>query len=145
MFIGARNINQPHRPWTKWRASSSKGKKPSDTFPRSWTAMNRSGIDDSGSIIPIGGEITACWGPKELGATSSGDTGSPMLADYLFFIGQRIVNIERAFKTVYAYFSRADDMPPRIFVDEPIKSGWNKGERLDLGEMWQILEKYNGT
>jgi len=46
-----------------------------------------------------------------------------MSADDLFLIGQRIVNVEKAFNTIHRGFSRADDMPPKIFVDEPIKSG----------------------
>jgi aldehyde:ferredoxin oxidoreductase len=65
-----------------------------------------------------------------------------MSADDLFLIRQRIVNIEKAFNTIYACFSRADNMPPRIFVDEPFKSGRQNGERLDESKWNEMLDEF---
>ncbi|MBN1536210.1 MAG: aldehyde ferredoxin oxidoreductase family protein [Anaerolineales bacterium] len=81
-------------------------------------------------------------GPKELAAMISEATGSPMSADDLFLIGQRIVNIEKAFNTIHGGFSRADDMPPKIFVDEPIKSGRYRGELLDECKWNEMLDEF---
>jgi aldehyde:ferredoxin oxidoreductase len=81
-------------------------------------------------------------GPEELAAMVSEATGSPMSVDDLFLIGQRIVNVEKAFNTIHRGFSREDDMPPKIFVDEPIKSGQYKGERLDEARWNEMLDEF---
>lgn len=81
-------------------------------------------------------------GPKDLAALYSEATGSPISADDLFLIGQRIVNVEKAFNTIHRGFSRKDDLPPKIFVDESIKSGRYQGERLDESKWNEMLDEF---
>jgi aldehyde:ferredoxin oxidoreductase len=81
-------------------------------------------------------------GPDELAEMTSEATGSTISATDLLLIGQRIVNVEKAFNTIHARFSREDDMPPQIFIDEPIKSGRYKGERLDESKWNEMLDEF---
>jgi aldehyde:ferredoxin oxidoreductase len=81
-------------------------------------------------------------GPKELAAMISEATGEAISSEALLLIGQRIVNVEKAFNTIHRGFSRKDDMPPRIFMDEPIKSGKYKGELLDESKWNGMLDEF---
>lgn len=81
-------------------------------------------------------------GPDDLAAIVSEATGSPVSAADLLHIGQRIVNVEKAFNTIHRNFSREDDMPPQIFIDESIKSGRFKGERLDEVKWNDMLDEF---
>jgi aldehyde:ferredoxin oxidoreductase len=81
-------------------------------------------------------------GPDDLAVMVSEATGSPLTANELLLIGQRIVNVEKAFNTIHRNFSRIDDMPPQIFIDEPIKSGRNKGEHLDESKWNDMLDEF---
>jgi aldehyde:ferredoxin oxidoreductase len=81
-------------------------------------------------------------GPKELAAMVSEATGSSISGDDLLLIGQRIVNVEKAFNTIHGHFSRKDDMPPQIYMDEPIKSGRYRDERLDESRWNEMLDEF---
>jgi aldehyde:ferredoxin oxidoreductase len=84
-------------------------------------------------------------GPDDLAALVSEATGLTVSADELLLIGQRIVNVEKAFNTIHKGFSRKDDMPPKIFIEEPIKSGRFKGERLDESKWNEMLDEFYET
>ena len=57
-------------------------------------------------------------------------------------VGERIHNIEKAFNTLHAEFSRKDDYPPQKFLDERIQSGPRKGEKLSLEKWDEMLDEY---
>jgi len=71
-------------------------------------------------------------------------SGITFTKNNLVTIGERIVNVEKAFNTLHAGFTRKDDYPPERFFNEKIKSGPLKGEALDK-KMWDsMLEQYYG-
>ena len=57
-------------------------------------------------------------------------------------VGERIHNIEKAFNTLHAGFNRQDDYPPKRFMEEPVKSGPMKGERLSREKWDKMLDEY---
>jgi aldehyde:ferredoxin oxidoreductase len=65
-------------------------------------------------------------------------TGMKFTIDELKQIGERIVNLNRAFN-IREGFSRADDMLPRRFLEEPSPEGPSKGQVVELEFM---LEEY---
>ena len=56
-------------------------------------------------------------------------------------IGERIWNLERLFN-VREGMGRADDLPPRRLLEEPIATGPARGERLDRKSYEQMLTEY---
>ena len=69
-------------------------------------------------------------------------SGITFTKNNLVTIGERIVNVEKAFNTLHAGFTRKDDYPPGRFFNEKIKSGPLKGEALDK-KMWDnMLDQY---
>jgi aldehyde:ferredoxin oxidoreductase len=83
-------------------------------------------------------------GPEEMAKLYSAATGKEMNGEELMTMGERIHNIEKAFNVLHAGFSRKDDYPPHRFMEEPIRSGPMKGERL-VREKWdEMLDRYYG-
>jgi len=81
-------------------------------------------------------------GPDDLSRLFSAATGVNLNSDELMLIGQRVHNIEKAFNTLHAGFTRAEDYPPKRFMLEPVKEGPNKGERLDENKWGAMLDEY---
>ncbi|MFC2003478.1 aldehyde ferredoxin oxidoreductase family protein [Chloroflexota bacterium] len=69
-------------------------------------------------------------------------TGVEISADDLMHIGQGISNIEKAFNTLHAGFTRDDDLPPIRFMTEPVKSGPFAGELAHKDKWNQMLDRY---
>jgi aldehyde:ferredoxin oxidoreductase len=72
-------------------------------------------------------------------ATATGDHKS---AGALLDIAEKVINIQKAFNTLHAGFSRQDDYPPRRLVEEPIKSGPYKGTHVDRNKWDGMLDEY---
>lgn len=72
----------------------------------------------------------------------SSASGVPMSKNDLITTGERIINVEKAFNTFHAGFTRKDDCPPDRFFDEPIPSGPLKGERLHRDRWNAMLDRY---
>jgi len=107
-----------------------------------WFERYKAVIDSLGMCY-----FTSYWqnnllGPSEYARLFSKATGKLMSADDLFKIGQQIQNIEKAFNTLHQGFSRKDDFPPERFMNEPIKSGPFKGERLKKYCWERLLDEY---
>ena len=58
--------------------------------------------------------------------------------DFLFTVGARILNIERAFNVREGFGRKDDSLPPR-FLTEPLTSGAAQGHTFELDEM---LDQY---
>jgi aldehyde:ferredoxin oxidoreductase len=54
--------------------------------------------------------------------------------DYLFTVGARILNVERAFNVREGFGRKDDSLPPR-FLTEPLKTGPAQGHTFELDEM----------
>lgn len=80
--------------------------------------------------------------PEDLSELYSAAIGIQVKADELMFIGTRINNIEKAFNTLHAGFARTDDYPPNRFMEESIKSGPLRGEKLEKDKWDKMLDEY---
>jgi aldehyde:ferredoxin oxidoreductase len=72
----------------------------------------------------------------------SAASGLEMTGDKIMMIGERIRNVEKAFNIIHAGFNRSDDYPPRRLMEEGIKTGPFKGERLERREWDKMLDEY---
>ena len=55
-----------------------------------------------------------------------------------FTIARRSYNLEKAFNTLHTDMGREDDLPPRRFMEEPIKEGPYRGHRCEK-ENWDLM------
>ena len=60
-------------------------------------------------------------------------------------MGERIINLEKAFNVLACGFGKEDDFPPRRMMEEEIRSGPFQGERLDRETWERLLEDYYGA
>ncbi len=81
--------------------------------------------------------------PEPLVEMLNAVTGMEYKPGDAFKIGERIVNVERAFN-VREGFSRKDDTLPRRFLEEPLSEGPSKGHVCDLEPMLDAYYKFRG-
>jgi aldehyde:ferredoxin oxidoreductase len=81
-------------------------------------------------------------GLPEIACLVSAATGRQTDAAELLEIGRRSHNLQKAFNTLHAGFTRQDDLPPRRFLEEPIRSGPFAGAKLDLAKWNRLLDDY---
>jgi aldehyde:ferredoxin oxidoreductase len=67
------------------------------------------------------------------------DLSEEDLMEHFACIGR---NLEKAFNALHTDLTRKDDLPPKRFRDEPVKSGPYKGLRADEGEYEEMLDEY---
>lgn len=81
-------------------------------------------------------------GLEEMATLFQKATGQKTSADELFKIGEQIYNIEKAFNTLHAGFTREDDLPPRRFLELPISDGPYAGAKIDQESYGRMLDEY---
>lgn len=69
-------------------------------------------------------------------------TGRTITDEELWTIAERIINMERAFNTVHAGFTRKDDYLPSRVMEQPLTVGPFKGEYIDREKFEQMLDEY---
>lgn len=69
-------------------------------------------------------------------------TGKTIEPQELLRIGERIYNVEKAFNTLHAGFTRKDDVGPKRFYETPISGGAFAGARLDIQGYHRMLDEY---
>jgi len=79
--------------------------------------------------------------PRHFQRMLTAATGWHVSEGELEIIGERIWNLERLFN-VREGMLRADDLPPRRLLEEPIATGPAQGERLDRQRYEQMLTEY---
>ncbi|MFC1868027.1 aldehyde ferredoxin oxidoreductase family protein [Thermodesulfobacteriota bacterium] len=89
--------------------------------------------------------FTSSWGwiPSPFGEMLAAVTGREQFADlnYLREVGDRIINLERAF-IVREGFSRKDDTLPKRLTNEPLHTRGAEGEGQVVRELDKFLDKY---
>lgn len=80
--------------------------------------------------------------PEDYAALFCRATGSYLSVDDLQVIGERVHNIEKAFNTLHAGFSRVDDFFPSRLMEEPIQAGPHAGQVLDRFQWNKMLDDY---
>lgn len=108
-----------------------------------WYQKLKSAIDSLGvcNLLGIWNQLDSLE-PEDFASLFVSATGVEISADDLMHIGQRISNIEKAFNTLHAGFTRVDDLPPVRFLTEPVKSGPFAGELIHKDEWNQMLDRY---
>lgn len=81
-------------------------------------------------------------GLKQIAALMEKVTGVETDAEELAHVGRRIQNVEKAFNTLHAGFTRKDDMPPQRFFETAISAGQYAGARLDAEGYKRMLDDY---
>ena len=69
-------------------------------------------------------------------------TGSCMTKEEMWNIGKRIINIEKAINTVFAGFSRENDILPEHVMKIPVSDGPYKGEYMEQNKFNSMLDEY---
>ncbi len=80
--------------------------------------------------------------PDEYSKLFSAATGINMSSEELMRMGERITNMGKVLNILYAGFGRKDDYPPERLMEEPIKTGPYKGERLEKQKWEKMLDEY---
>jgi len=83
------------------------------------------------------------WFPLLFGKMLAAATGINQFADsdYLWKVGERIINLERAFN-VREGFSRKEDTLPQRMLTEPLHTGEAPGEGQMIRDQDRFLDKY---
>jgi len=104
-----------------------------------WFARFKAALDTTGAcyFTSYWGSLDHC-GPAEYAEALSAATGREIFMN----IGWRIHNVEKAFNTIHAGFTRKDDYPPPVYMREPIKSGIYKGELMTMEGFNKMLDEY---
>lgn len=68
--------------------------------------------------------------------------GLDITVDELMLSGRVGYNLEKAFNTIHAGFDRNDDLPPRRYMEEPIKSGPFAGMVADKDQYNKMLDGF---
>ena len=79
--------------------------------------------------------------PDDYASLLSAGSGRQYSGEGLMELGRNLHQVQKAFNTLHAGFTRADDHPPRR-LSEPAKSGPFAGERLDPAKWEDMLDEY---
>ncbi|MPN47924.1 hypothetical protein SDC9_195528 [bioreactor metagenome] len=69
-------------------------------------------------------------------------TGKTITDKEMWNIAEKILNLERAFNTIHAGFTRKDDYLPERIMEEPLNVGPFKGEYMDREKFDAMLDEY---
>jgi len=69
-------------------------------------------------------------------------TGKSITKEEMWKIGKRIINLEKAFNTVHAGFTREHDTLPKRIMETPLTVGPFKGEYMDCNKFNAMLDQY---
>ena len=72
----------------------------------------------------------------------SAATGREISGEEFMTIGDRIHNVEKAFNTLHAAFTRKDDDPPLVYMKEPVKTGKHKGQLITREGHDKMLDEF---
>ncbi len=108
-----------------------------------WTSWFKAAVDTTGFCYfgTYWGSVEHC-GPEDLAEAVSAATGREISSEEFMKIGRQIINIEKAFNSIHAGFTRKDDYPPIVYMKEPIKTGQFKGELVTREGHDMMLDEY---
>ena len=81
-------------------------------------------------------------GPGEIAELCSAAFGEDISEEDLMRNGERILTLEKVFNLIHTDFDRNDDYPPEKLMEEPIKTGPFKGEKLERKGWDTMLDQY---
>ena len=108
-----------------------------------WTSNFKAAVDTTAAcwFTSLWGSTDYC-GPEDYAEALSAATGREISSNEFMQVGERIHNVEKAFNTLHAGFTRKDDYPPLVYMREPIKTGKYTGEKIDIKGHDLMLDEY---
>jgi aldehyde:ferredoxin oxidoreductase len=100
------------------------------------------GIEDMTGICSYVGTWGGALEPSDFAALTSSAMGIVLTEEEFMLISRRLYNLEKAFNTIHTNFDRKDDLPPRRYMEEPIKSGPWKGYKCDRDKWNEMLDEF---
>jgi len=108
-----------------------------------WDVQAKEIEDMAGICIFVGSSLgSPILEPADYAKLISSATGADLTEDDIMLIGRRAANLEKAFNTIHAGFSRKDDYPPERYINEPIKSGPYTGYKCDKQKFDEMLDRF---
>lgn len=80
--------------------------------------------------------------PADYAELTSSAMGIEISEEEFMRLGQRTYNLEKAFNTIHAGFTREDDYPPRRYMEEPVNSGPYAGYKCDKEKWDEMLDRF---
>jgi aldehyde:ferredoxin oxidoreductase len=80
--------------------------------------------------------------PEDYAELTSAAMGTEVSAEEFMHIGQAGYNLEKAFNTLHAGFTRKDDYPPRRYMEVPINKGPFAGFKCDKEDWDRMLDRF---
>ncbi len=68
--------------------------------------------------------------------------GIDLTEEEFMLLARRSYNLEKAFNTIHTNFERKDDLPPRRYMEEHVKSGPYAGHRCDKERWEKMLDRF---
>jgi aldehyde:ferredoxin oxidoreductase len=80
--------------------------------------------------------------PADYAELTSAAMGIEISEEDFMELGQKTYNLEKAFNTIHAGFSRKDDYPPRRYMEEPVNAGPYTGFKCDKAKWDEMLDRF---
>ena len=80
--------------------------------------------------------------PEDVAELLSAGTGREYDAAELMRMGRRLHNVQKAFNTLHAGFTRREDRPPRRLFEEPVRTGPAAGIAIDEKGWEGMVDEY---
>lgn len=107
-----------------------------------WQSLMKEIEDTTGLCMYLGSFDGGPLSPRDYCDLVNAVTGLDWTMEDMMLFARRASNLEKAFNSIHAGFTREDDLPPARYMNEPVKTGPFIGERLDKGEFNKMLDKY---
>ncbi|MFC1861170.1 aldehyde ferredoxin oxidoreductase family protein [Chloroflexota bacterium] len=101
-------------------------------------------IEDMTGLCNMMGTYTGARAlePSDYAELTNSALGIELSEEEFMFLGRSTYNLEKAFNTIHADFTRQDDYPPKRYMEEPIKSGPYAGYKCDKEKWDEMLDKF---
>jgi aldehyde:ferredoxin oxidoreductase len=108
-----------------------------------WQSLTKEMEDMLGICVYVGTWSGAyALEPADYVALANAALGLELTEEALFTIARRSYNLEKAFNTLHTDMGREEDLPPRRFMEEPIKEGPYKGYRCEKENWDRMLDEF---
>jgi aldehyde:ferredoxin oxidoreductase len=108
-----------------------------------WQSLTKEMEDMLGICVYVGTWSGAyALEPSDYVSLANGALGLDLTEERLFTMARRSYNLEKAFNTLHTDMGRKDDLPPKRFMEEPIKEGPYKGYRCEKENWDRMLDEF---
>jgi aldehyde:ferredoxin oxidoreductase len=107
-----------------------------------WQKLMKEIEDTTGLCMYLGSFDGGPLSPRDYCDLINAVTGLEWTMEDMMLFARRASNLEKAFNTIHAGFTREDDLPPARYMNEPVKTGPFIGEKLDRAEFDKMLDRY---